>query len=145
MKKMMLMIGLVLTAVTVNAKGVETKAFDEVRVNIPATVRFVEGETYGFMVEAKDAVVARAVSCNLRGGVMQFSMGNAVQPGETEYDADTDTYSYGINAINQVTKDENCASEIVITVVSPTLPAIKTSSDYVMIAQDLDASLPDNL
>lgn len=144
MKKMMLMIGLVLTA-TVSAKEVTTEAFDEVRVNIPATVEFVEGDTYGFMVEAKDAIVARAVSCNLKDGVMQFSFGSAAQPGEVEYDEATGTYSYGINAINQVIRDDESASEIVITIISPSLPTIKTSSDYVMIPIETDNSLPSDL
>lgn len=144
MKKMMLMIGLVLTA-TVSAKEVTTEAFDEVRVNIPATVEFVEGDTYGFMVEAKDAIVARAVSCNLKDGVMQFSFGSAVRPGKVEYDEATGTYSYGINAINQVIRDDESTSEIVITIISPSLPTIKTSSDYVMIPIETDNSLPSDL
>lgn len=145
MKKMLLMIGLVLTTAAANAQSVVTNVFNEVRMNIPATVRCVEGDAYGFMIEAQDAVVARAVSCSLCDGVMQFSWGNALTPGETEYDADTNTYSYGINTVNQEIRDNDCASELVITLISPALPAIKTSSDYVMVTLDADVSLADNL
>ena len=57
MKKLMTMVSAMMMVAAVNASEVTTVAFNEARVNVPARVRFVKGDNYGFSVEAKDSVI----------------------------------------------------------------------------------------
>lgn len=82
MKKLMTMVSAMMMVAAVNASEVATVAFNEARVNVPARVRFVKGENYGFSVEAKDSVIARAVRCSVKDGVLRLSFGNALKPGD---------------------------------------------------------------
>ena len=66
MKKLMTMVSAMMMVAAVNASEVTTVAFNEARVNVPARVRFVKGDNYGFSVEAKDSVIARAVRCSVK-------------------------------------------------------------------------------
>ena len=78
MKKLMTMVSAMMMVAAVNASEVATVAFNEARVNVPARVRFVKGDNYGFSVEAKDSVIARAVRCTVKDGVLRLSFGNAL-------------------------------------------------------------------
>ena len=128
MKKLMTMVSAMMMVAAVNASEVTTVAFNEARVNVPARVRFVKGDNYGFSVEAKDSVIARAVRCSVKDGVLRLSFGNALQPGESKFDA-----KKGVNPTNQVFVGENGEDDMVITVVAPDMPKFKTSSDYVAV------------
>ena len=66
MRKLMTMACAMIMAAAANASEVVTVEFGEARVNVPARVRFVQGENYGFSVAAKDSVIAKAGPiCNI--------------------------------------------------------------------------------
>lgn len=130
MKKLMIMVGVMVMTAATKASEVTTVAFNETRVNVPATVRFVQGDDYGFSVEAKDSIIARSVRCTVKDSVLTINMGNALQPGESKFDAKKGVYYYGVNATNQVLADEENGSEMVITVIAPELPKLAVSGDY---------------
>ena len=134
MKKLMTMVGAIMMAASVNASEVETVAFNEARVNIPARVRFIQGENYGFSVSAKDSIVARCIRCTVKDGVIRFSLGNSLQPGETRYDAKKGVHFYGVNKGNLVLNDDRETENIVITVMAPDMPVFRTSADYVAVS-----------
>ncbi len=134
MKKLMTMVSAIMMVAAVNASEVTTVAFNETMVNIPARVRFVQGDSYGFNVEAKDSVVARSLQCSVKDGVLRIGFGSALKPGETKYDAKKDTYYYGVNENSQMLMSGNSEDDVVITVVSPEMPRVKTSSDYVAVS-----------
>lgn len=136
MKKLMTMVGAIMMVAAVNASEVITVAFKEARVNIPARVRFIQGENYGFSVEAKDSIVARSVRCTVKDGVIRFSLGNSLRPGETKFDAKKGVYYYGVNAAHQVLLDENETENVVITVVAPDMPVFRTSTEYVTVSSE---------
>ena len=98
MRKLMTMACAMIMAAAANASEVVTVEFGEARVNVPARVRFVQGENYGFSVAAKDSVIAKAVRCSVKDGVLRMNFGNALQPGETKYDAKKGVYYYGVNS-----------------------------------------------
>ena len=50
MKKFMMMACAMIMALAANAREVNTVAFSKAVVNVPARVRFVKGDNYGFMV-----------------------------------------------------------------------------------------------
>ncbi len=133
MKKLMTMVGAIMMVAAVNASEVTTVPFSEARVNVPARVRFVQGENYGFSVEAKDSIVAKTVRCSVKDGVLQFSLGSALQPGESRFDEKKGVHYYGVNKTNQVYANGNDENEMVITVVAPDMPKFRTSSDYVAV------------
>lgn len=133
MKKLMTMACAIIMAAAANASRVTTVAFSEARVNVPARVRFVKGDDYGFKVEAKDPVVAKSMRCSVKDGVLRIGFGNSLQPGTSTFDAKKNIYYYGINASGQVLSDDNMVDEIVITVVAPETPVFKTSADYVAV------------
>lgn len=130
MKKLMILASAMIMTIAAEASEVTTVAFNETRVNVPATVRFVQGENYGFSVEAKDSIVARSVRCTVKDSVLTINMGNALRPGEQKFDAKKGVYYYGVNAANQVLADEETDAEMVITVIAPELPKLAVSSDY---------------
>ena len=131
-------------AAAVNASEVATVAFKETNVSVPARVRFVKGEIYGFSVEARDSVIARSVRCVVRDGVLRFSFGSALQPGEVRYDARKGAYYYGVNKTNMVLTDENETEDLVITVVAPEMPLVKVPGDYMTVSKEAVEAAKDN-
>lgn len=127
---MIMTAGLMIMTAAAKASEVTTVAFNETRVNVPATVRFVQGDSYGFSVEAKDSIIARSVRCTVKDSVLTINMGNALQPGEQKFDAKKGVYYYGVNTANQVLADKESDAEMVITVIAPELPKLAVSSDY---------------
>ncbi len=73
MKKMMILASAIMMAATANAKRVETASFDEVRVNVPARVRIIAGETYSVNVAAQNEMVASAVRYEVKDGVLKIN------------------------------------------------------------------------
>lgn len=134
MKKFMMMACAMIMALAANAREVNTVAFSKAVVNVPARVRFVKGDSYGFMVDGNDSVLVRSVQCSVKDGVLRFSFGRTVEPGVVKFDAKRDTYYYGMNTSSQDISDEHVDDQLLITVVSPEIPVVRTSSDYVAVA-----------
>ena len=135
MKKLMTMVCAMIMAVAANASKVTTVAFNEARISVPARVRFVSGDHYGFSVEVKDSAIAKAIRCSVKDGILRIGYGQGLKPGTSKYDAKKDVYYYGVNAKDQVLPEFYDRDEMVITVVSPELPVVKTSSDYIAISE----------
>lgn len=135
MKKLMTMVCAMIMAVAANASTVTTVAFSEAYINVPARVRFVAGDEYGFKVEAKDSVVAKSIRCTVKDGILRISYGESLKPGTSQYDAKKNVYYYGVNKENQVLPEFYDRDDMVITVISPELPVVRTSSDYVAISE----------
>ncbi|MCD7720852.1 MAG: DUF2807 domain-containing protein [Prevotellaceae bacterium] len=98
MKKTMILA----TALTVSlAAAAETKGvtpFEEVSVNVPARVRFVQGDTYALDIQAADSLATAGVRWNIEDGVLRIS---------------------------SVTPAEQQSESLCITVVSPEEPTLK--------------------
>ncbi|MCD8318932.1 MAG: hypothetical protein LUC45_08940 [Paraprevotella sp.] len=131
MKKLMIMASAIMMAVAAKAGEVNTVAFNETRVDVPARVRFVKGDNYGFQVDAKDSIVARSLRCVVKNGVLRISAGNSLQPGETKYDPKKGAYYYGVNHDGEVYRNASDDDTTLITIYSPAMPKVTTSSDYV--------------
>lgn len=131
MKKLMTMACAMIMAIAANASEVVTVAFNKTSVNVPARVRFVKGDMYGFRVESKDAVLARALQCSVKDGVLRFTFGETVAPGESKYDAKKNTFFYGVNNNGDAALSENVEEDLVITITSPVLPEFNTSADFI--------------
>ena len=70
---MMILASAIMMAATANAKHVETTSFDEVRVNVPARVRIIVGETYSVNVAAQNEMVASSVRYEVKDGVLKIN------------------------------------------------------------------------
>ena len=70
MKKMMILVSAIMMAITANAQRVENTSFEEVRVNVPARVRIVAGDTYSVNIATKNNEVAKAVNYDVKDGVL---------------------------------------------------------------------------
>lgn len=73
MKKMMILVSAIMMTVTANAKHVETASFSEVRVNIPARVRIVAGDTYCVNITAQNELLENAVRLKIEDGVLRIN------------------------------------------------------------------------
>lgn len=73
MKKMMILVSAIMMVATANAKRVETSSFNEVRVNVPARVRIVAGETYSVNISSINENVADMVNCSVDNGVLKIA------------------------------------------------------------------------
>ena len=82
MKKLMILVSAIMMAATANAKRVETTSFDEVRVNVPALVRIVAGDTYSINIAAKNEVLTNAVHYDVKDGVLCINTRNVEDFGE---------------------------------------------------------------
>ena len=70
MKKIMTMVSAIMVAATMNAENVETEAFTETLVNVPARVRFVKGDNYSFSVESENKFIAESVKAAVKDGTL---------------------------------------------------------------------------
>lgn len=111
MKKTMAFVSAVILALSMSANVApetsnneikNTEAFTETCINVPARVRFVEGESYSVLVNTSDAEVAKSIKCEVKDGVLTFYTDNG-------------------NFVND---------KVVITIVSPSLPEVKTGKDF---------------
>ncbi len=82
----------------------ETEAFSMVSMNIPARVRIVAGDEYSVSVSAENIFVAEAINLNVKNDVLCIST------------RDIEALGDGVESL-------------VITIVSPTLPAFTTSDE----------------
>ncbi len=106
MKKMMILVStIMMVAASSNAKGVvETKPFEGVNVNIPARVRFVNGENYEMGVRSTDSLAAENVLWSVDNGVL--------------------------NIRSRVQNPEEQSAELCITIVAPVEPKLTVGRNY---------------
>ncbi|MCQ2197700.1 MAG: DUF2807 domain-containing protein [Bacteroidaceae bacterium] len=104
MKKMMILVCAIMMVATANAKRVETTSFNEVRVNVPARVRIVAGETYSVNIVAENKYLTDAVKVTVKDGVLAIN-------------------SNGIESLG------NEGEELCITIVTPCEPKLSASRD----------------
>lgn len=76
MKKMMIMVCAIMMAATAMAKRVETEKFNEVRVNVPARVRIVAGDTYSVKFATADSTLANSLRVDVENGVLRITPRN---------------------------------------------------------------------
>lgn len=78
MKKIMTMFSALMVAATMNAEKVETEAFTETLVTVPARVCFVKSDKYSFSVKSENKVVAESVKASVKNGTLCFSLSNGL-------------------------------------------------------------------
>jgi len=105
MKKIMAMLSALMVAATMNAENVETEAFTETLVTVPARVIFVKGDGYSFSVKSENKVVEESVKAAVKDGTLYFSLAN------------------GISA------EEASENDLTIVISAPGMPEFKTSRD----------------
>lgn len=110
MKKMMILVSAIMMVANVNAKSVETASFNEVRVNVPARLRIVSGDSYSVSIAASDVQVANAIRADVKDGVLSLTTRNIEELGE---------------AVNSLT----------ITVVTPSEPTLTMGADVQIAAR----------
>ncbi|MBQ8969001.1 MAG: DUF2807 domain-containing protein [Bacteroidaceae bacterium] len=72
MKKMMIMVSAIMMVAAGYAKNVETKPFEGVKVNVPARVRFVNGDNYELGVRSTDSITANNIQWSVEDGVLKI-------------------------------------------------------------------------
>ncbi|MBO4664306.1 MAG: hypothetical protein J5663_07815 [Bacteroidaceae bacterium] len=103
MKKIMTMISAMMVAATMNAENIETEAFTETLVTVPARVRFVRGDNYSFSVESENKIVAESVKAAVKDGTLYFSLKNGLSV------------------------EEASENDLTIVITAPGMPEFKTS------------------
>ena len=103
MKKIMTMVSAIMVAATMNAENVETEAFTETLVNVPARVRFVKGDNYSFSVESENKFIAESVKAAVKDGTLYFSLKNGLSV------------------------EEASENDLTIVITAPGMPEFKTS------------------
>ena len=118
MKKIMTMISAIMVAATMNAENVETEAFTETLVTVPARVRFVKGDNYSFSVESENKVIAESVKASVKNGTLYFSLKNGLSV------------------------EEASENDLTIVITAPGMPEFKTSRN--MKATEIKSVSDDN-
>ena len=103
MKKIMTMISAMMIAATMNAENIETEAFTETLVTVPARVRFVKGDNYSFSVESENKFIAESVKAAVKDGTLYFSLKNGLS------------------------EEEASENDLTIVITAPGMPEFKTS------------------
>ncbi len=104
MKKMMILVSTIMMVATGNAKNVETKPFEGVKVNVPARVRFVNGENYEMGLRSTDNTTAENIQWSIKDGVLTI---------RTRHESETDQ-----------------PADLCITIVAPIEPKLMVGSRY---------------
>ena len=88
----------------------ETAEFTATQLNVPARIRFIEGEKYGVRVSSNNSELVKTISCNVQNGVLSVNY---------KHDMDLEQYN---------------DLSVVITIVTPQMPKVKVGRDltYVM-------------
>jgi len=139
MKKLMTLASAMIMAMAANAQSVETEPFTGTLINVPAQVSFERGEKYAFIVKTSDEEVARQLECKVQNGLLTFNFGKSLKKGEVAYDVKSGAYYYGFDAKESAqllsTGDD---VDYQITIVSPLMPEVQTSSDFEVTDEVLD-------
>jgi len=105
MKKMMILVSAIMMVATGYAKkNVETKPFEGVNVNVPACVRFVNGDNYEMAVRSTDSIAAQNILWSIENGVLN------------------------IRSRREVTESDK--ANVCITIVSPVEPRLTVGHNY---------------
>jgi len=104
MKKMMILVSAIMMVATGKTKNVEMMPFEGVDVNVPACVRFVNGENYEMGVRSNDSIAAQNIEWSIENGVLK------------------------IRSRHEVT--DNRQTNVCITIVSPVEPKLTVGRDY---------------
>ncbi|MCD8265788.1 MAG: DUF2807 domain-containing protein [Prevotellaceae bacterium] len=98
MKKTMVLATALIVSLAAEAETMGVTPFEEVSVNVPARVRFVQGDTYALDIQAADSLETTSIRWNVEDGVLRISSVDAA---------------------------EQQPQSLCITVVSPEAPALK--------------------
>ena len=104
MKKMMILVSIIMMVAAGYAKNVEMMPFEGVNVNVPACVRFVNGDNYEMGVRSNDSIAAQNIEWSIENGVLK------------------------ITTRREVTENEQ--ANVCITIVSPVEPKLTVGRDY---------------
>lgn len=105
MKKMMMMVGAAMMGAS--SFAVETSnmmPFEDVRVNVPVRVRFVQGDSYKVDVESEDTLAASGIRVKVKDGVLKIT---SIDENETQ-------------------------SEVFVTIMSPVMPKLSVGRNMEM-------------
>ena len=83
MKKLMILVSAIMMVATANAKRVETSSFNEVRVDVPARVRIVVGDTYCVNITAANKYIEDAVRAKVKDGILTLNVRDLEQLGDS--------------------------------------------------------------
>ncbi|MCR5312769.1 MAG: hypothetical protein K6E54_03830 [Bacteroidaceae bacterium] len=106
MKKIMTMFSAMVIAATMNAENVNTEAFTQTQVNVPARVRFVKSDTYSFRVVSENKIVAESIKAAVKDGVLSFNLANGLS------------------------EEEASDNNLTIVITAPGMPEFKTSKSF---------------
>lgn len=70
MKKICILAVATIISAAASAKSVETESFTGIRVNVPANVRVVRGDTYGVRVSSDNKAVEKSIRSRVVDGVL---------------------------------------------------------------------------
>lgn len=101
---MMILVSAIMMAATAYAKNIETKPFEGVKVNVPARVRVLSGESYEMDVRSTDSIAASKILWSIDKGVLTIRL----RDGLTEEEM----------------------SKLCITIVAPVEPKLTVGRDY---------------
>lgn len=104
MKKMMILVSAIMMVATANAKNVATTPFEEVKVNVPARVRLVSGDSYEMGVRSTDSITENNICWTVEKGVLRIS--------------------------SRFEDNSESMSDVCITIVSPKEPKLVVGRDY---------------
>ena len=104
MKKMMILVSAIMMVAAGNAKNVEMMPFEGVDVNVPACVRFVNGENYEMGVRSNDSIAAQNIEWSIENGVLKIKPRHEVE--------------------------DNRQTNVCITIVSPVEPKLTVGRAY---------------
>lgn len=116
MKKMMILASAIMMVAAGYAKNVETVPFEGVKVNVPARVRIVSGDSYEMGVRSTDSIAARNILWSIENGVLNI---------RSRYEMPTDGEQ----------------PEVCITIVAPVEPKLTVGRDFEMSSRTEKQSL----
>ena len=110
MKKLILLTTILLSAITASAEKTTTCPFAQTRIGVPATVHFVQGDTFGYAVTAEEDEHLDRLSVAVKDMCLTFTLN-----GELSYG---DPLTYDIIVYAPATPEVKLASNYEVTSLS---------------------------